>query len=140
MRVRIFILTPEFVFYFRKKKQSLRSKMTAGNGWESPLLDLSTFHSQSSQAPPDPCPMLILAMRSDAYYNTPSTFFKTGIISASWLPQAGKYALFTDIATRMDSRNGEENGRQGFRGPWAQSCCNHQRVTQHLLVSTCLLK
>lgn len=80
-------------FYFRKKKQSVRSKMTAGSGWESPLPDLSTFHSPSSQALPGPCPMLILAMRSNAHYNTQSTFSKTGIISASWLPQAGKYTL-----------------------------------------------
>ena len=109
---------------------------------ESPLLDLGRFHSHSLQTTPQSRSHVAQAMRSDACCNTCSTLSKMALFLHFSLLKVGKYTLLLETLPQQRSGlwNGKKNGRQGFRGSWVQSCCDHRRIIYHLLVSTCLLK
>ena len=140
-RLSVFILISEFILHFKRDK-ALEARWQLKHGWESLLLDQSRFHSHSLQTTPQSMSHIALAKRSDARWNTWSALSTMALFLHSSLPEAGKYTLLLETLPqqRMGLWNGKEDGSQGFRGSWAQSCCDHRRFTYHLLVSTCLLK
>lgn len=81
-----------------------------------------------------PRPVLLLAMRCDAHCHNSLHFPREALFLHPSLPKAGKYTLLLETypQQRMDLWDSGENSRQGFRGSWAQSCCNHQRINEHL--------